>query len=469
MATLFGRILAATTSTILVVAAIAAPATAATPEGTIAALLLQVLGGRDNENPGTASGTGFNCNRSSSNAAFDGDFPESGPCLQFFSTERTITLTASPRATYVFEGWACDFGFFTTPVITFSTASIAFTGSGSVPDCKAQFQTSACFVPPDDGEDLVAGQVAECPADDPDDPIDCPEDAIVGDENDNTLNGTEGDDIICGLAGNDTINGLGGNDLIFGGSGNDTLNGGDGEDVLVGDSNTDILFGGDGGDALLGGTGDDRLDGQAGDDAIAGGVGADVMLGAGGNDGLVGGDGADLMIGGPGDDQLDGQGGRDTLFGCGGSDKLDGDGSDDNLFGDVDDAEGECQSGAGEPDAGNNVPARDVLIGGPGEDRLFGTGGNDTLRGMIGDDTLDGGSGNDVLFGMLGNDVLIGGDGNDLLRGGPGFDGFNAADGQTDTLHGGDDCDFASGLFDQGLDVLFSIEEPDDECIIPLP
>ena len=38
-----------------------------------------------------------------------------------------------------------------------------------------------------------------------------------------------------------------------------------------------------------------------------------------------------------------------------------------------------------------------------------------------------------------------------------------------DTGAGGYAGDGAGGLFDQGLDILLSIEQPNDVCIIPLP
>lgn len=56
---------------------------------------------------------------------------------------------------------------------------------------------------------------------------------ITGDEFDNTLIGTIGDDIISGLAGNDTIDGGDGDDIIDGGSGNDILDGGADDDTYL--------------------------------------------------------------------------------------------------------------------------------------------------------------------------------------------------------------------------------------------
>lgn len=54
-----------------------------------------------------------------------------------------------------------------------------------------------------------------------------------GNNEDNSLSGTEANDILIGNGGNDTINGYGGNDRLFGGAGNDNLSGGDGDDTYL--------------------------------------------------------------------------------------------------------------------------------------------------------------------------------------------------------------------------------------------
>ena len=54
-----------------------------------------------------------------------------------------------------------------------------------------------------------------------------------GNNEDNSLSGTEANDILIGNGGNDTINGYGGNDRLFGGAGNDNLSGGDGNDTYL--------------------------------------------------------------------------------------------------------------------------------------------------------------------------------------------------------------------------------------------
>jgi len=74
---------------------------------------------------------------------------------------------------------------------------------------------------------------------------------------DDTLNGSEFDDILFAFAGADVVEGGGGDDLIDGGSENDGLNGG---------------------------AGDDEMNGGAGDDDLTGGLGADIQTGGDGAD-----------------------------------------------------------------------------------------------------------------------------------------------------------------------------------------
>lgn len=88
---------------------------------------------------------------------------------------------------------------------------------------------------------------------------------IEGDENDNTLNGTSGQDDISGNGGQDTIDGGGSGDTISGGSGNDSIDGGTGDDTI---------FGGDGNDTITGGGGDDVIVGGRGDDVLTAGNGS---------------------------------------------------------------------------------------------------------------------------------------------------------------------------------------------------
>lgn len=71
----------------------------------------------------------------------------------------------------------------------------------------------------------------------------------------------------------------------------------------------------------------------------------------------------------------------------------------------------------------------DFIFGGAGNDQLFGNDGNDELYAGHGDDTLSGGDGTDTLYGQLGNDTISGGAGNDYIDGGNGDDILNGNDG----------------------------------------
>ncbi len=67
-----------------------------------------------------------------------------------------------------------------------------------------------------------------------------------------SLEGTEVDDSIIGSDGDDVINGYGGNDTIRGNGGDDVINGGDGDDTLSGAAGNDIIDGGRGDDVISG-------------------------------------------------------------------------------------------------------------------------------------------------------------------------------------------------------------------------
>jgi hypothetical protein len=83
-----------------------------------------------------------------------------------------------------------------------------------------------------------------------------------------------------GNNGDNTIVGSAGNDDLSGGNGDDTVQGGAGNDVLLGDNGNDTLVGGVGVDLMSGGRGDDVLVWNPGDgsDTLDGGSGFDTML-----------------------------------------------------------------------------------------------------------------------------------------------------------------------------------------------
>ncbi len=85
-----------------------------------------------------------------------------------------------------------------------------------------------------------------------------------GNELDNTIVGSDGNDQIYGVAGNDKLTGGAGDDTISGGAGNDTMNGGAGKDRITGADGDDIFQFDSGADLQSG----DYLDGGAGTDKI---------------------------------------------------------------------------------------------------------------------------------------------------------------------------------------------------------
>ena len=73
---------------------------------------------------------------------------------------------------------------------------------------------------------------------------------IVGNDNNNDLTGTPGNDCLNGGKGNDRIVGLAGNDKLLGGEGKDSLVGADGNDELTGGPGPDSIACGSGTDKI---------------------------------------------------------------------------------------------------------------------------------------------------------------------------------------------------------------------------
>jgi Ca2+-binding RTX toxin-like protein len=215
----------------------------------------------------------------------------------------------------------------------------------------------------------------------------------VGDQHDNTLTGTTGNDRLSGQAGNDQLQGGQGNDLLIGGWGDDTylFAKGDGQDVINNE--------GGGVDKL-------RFTGAIGFNDVASGL-------------TKSGDDLILKIAGTSDQvtiQKFFQGGdyaMDSIeFESGGSISAD------QIFG----AYGLTNPNPVSSPDYTNLPS----------EKAFGTvthatNASETLIGSSDADLLDAGAGNDVLQGNKGNDYLIGGQGNDTYK-------FAKGDGQ-DTIN----------------------------------
>jgi Ca2+-binding RTX toxin-like protein len=229
---------------------------------------------------------------------------------------------------------------------------------------------------------------------------------LFGDDNDNIITGTQGDDNIFGNGGNDVLDdGDDHPDLFI--NGQDSLVGGEGDDRLTTHNGQDTLEGGNGNDRLTmdsinilssnlyGGLGDDTLallSSQA--SYLAGGAGNDTYE-------------ISVTASGYFIEEFAGEG-RDTVdfsnFSAG------------VLFGTGDFLEN-IVSGTG----------NDILSGGTGNNNIFGNNGNDSINSAAGNDTLDGGFGDDTLRGGLGNDFFSAAQGNDYLFG----------EGGDDSLYGG--------------------------------
>ena len=318
--------------------------------------------------------------------------------------------------------------------------------------------------------------------------------------------GSDFDDFITaeGLPERAYIYGYGGNDTLIGSDFNDLILGYDGDDDLSGRGGNDNLIGHAGVDALRGESGDDNLQIDSDDVAVDGGEGRDranarrseqgvtidlavgsielaygsdfddfitaeglperaYIYGYGGNDTLIGSDFNDLILGYDGDDDLSGRGGNDNLIGYAGADALRGESGDDNLQIDgndvtVDGGEGRDRANARRSEQGVTIDLAagsiEIAYGSDFDDfitaeglperaYIYGYGGNDTLIGSEFNDLILGYDGDDDLSGRGGNDNLIGHAGADAVRGESGDDNLQI-DGNDVTVDGGEGRDRAN-------------------------
>jgi hypothetical protein len=226
-------------------------------------------------------------------------------------------------------------------------------------------------------------------------PVPPTENTILGTDREDLLIGTALADEIQGLDGIDWAEGREGNDVIYGGAQGDVLKGGLGADHIFGGEDGDALYGNAGADVLYGEAGDDELRGANGHDTLHGGDGDDLVSGNSGDDALFGDAGTDTVLGGPGNDTAQGGAGDDEILGNGGNDQLFGDTGNDML-----------KAGSGN-DVVDGGAGNDTIVGNKGADQLYGGEGDDTLRGVDGDDTLNGGAGSNKLFGGDGADTFV--------------------------------------------------------------
>jgi Ca2+-binding RTX toxin-like protein len=189
-------------------------------------------------------------------------------------------------------------------------------------------------------------------------------DALIGDNNANIIEGGAGADWLSGVGGIDTLSyansatsgvsinldsgyAAGGDaegdtflgfenvtgsafaDWIFGDGGRNVINGGAGNDVLMGGGGADALIGGAGIDTAIYSYATSAVDvnlwlnagslGESAGDTLSG---IENVTGSGYNDALIGNDGNNRLDGSAGDDWISSTGGSDTLIGGAGNDTL---------------------------------------------------------------------------------------------------------------------------------------------------
>jgi Ca2+-binding RTX toxin-like protein len=143
---------------------------------------------------------------------------------------------------------------------------------------------------------------------------------LAGNELNQAVIGSEGANLLEGLGGSDNLYGLGGLDVLDGGSGADTMFGGLGDDWFVIDHVNDqaIELAGEGYDRIFSAINYRLGEGQSIELLMAASPGATTALsfaGNGLNNTILGNEGANTLEGNFGYDRLDGNGGNDTLDG----------------------------------------------------------------------------------------------------------------------------------------------------------
>lgn len=141
-------------------------------------------------------------------------------------------------------------------------------------------------------------------------------DLVLGEKGTDTISGGAGnDEMDSGPGLGDVVLGEDGNDIVTvsadggrgeGGAGDDDLYGDAKDLLLLGDADQDIIDGGIYAVVARGGDGNDQVEGTGGADQLFGGPGDDDLKGWAGADLLYGEDGVDVCAGGNGEDMCDG-------------------------------------------------------------------------------------------------------------------------------------------------------------------
>lgn len=261
--------------------------------------------------------------------------------------------------------------------------------------------------------------------------------------------------------GNVTISGAGDSDLLdFTGvtlTDITAINGGMGNDTIIGSDDDNVINGGDGSDRLSGGIGFDTIDGGGGNNVLNGGSDDDVFL-VGTKTSL------NTYIGGSGFDTIQGNGDEAvivlttgslsgiesivsggfgvTIAGTTGVDVIDLRSVDipDGEIALIDGKDGNDTIYGTNANVNSGSTGADTIAGGTGDDRIFGGSGDDIIEGGADFDYLDGGAGFDTVNGNLGDDMIVA-SGLDFLFGDEGNDTFLAKGGAANNFDGGADFD----------------------------
>lgn len=246
------------------------------------------------------------------------------------------------------------------------------------------------------------------------DPFDGQVETISALGGDDSIIGTNFDDVIFGGDGADTITSNGAFQGFPGGPppGGDLVYGGDGDDVITTEFPGVPGFSSSIGDTVFGGSGNDFILG-----AVAGAISpTDTLDGGLGNDTIDGNGGEDIINAGLGNDTVIARAGVDTVDGGDGEDTIDFSKDATSLVIDLDTgATTVTYVGGAESETNSNF---EHVLGTAGDDVITGDAQGNSLVGGGGDDTLDGRAGSDTLFAGAGDDSIIGGEGpndSDLL------------------------------------------------------
>ncbi|MCI5049329.1 MAG: M10 family metallopeptidase C-terminal domain-containing protein, partial [Rickettsiales bacterium] len=238
----------------------------------------------------------------------------------------------------------------------------------------------------------------------------------VGQNTDETIDGSKYDDSLDGGDGDDTING---------GHGDDSLRGGLGDDFFKDDAGEDSYDGGDGFDhvsysgrqdnyTINLSTGVVSTDEQTATivsiEAVTGSFYADTIIGNSDNNYIDGYQGSDSIQGGDGDDTITGEFGIDTIDGGDGFDIAVHNYTGGSWIFDLVNDTASLTGGSAEL-----IYNIEGIVGSTGDDTLLGESDANYLDGDDGDDSISGGDGNDTLAGGVGLDTFDGGAGVDVV------------------------------------------------------